>query len=105
VDEYLCLTLLSDAGEEQSAFALRLSRFWTQMLRTRRDDFAKVYAERTAFENDAGRWTRQYLVEESVLSLLERELGGAGIQFAAIDRDDVFSKYEATPPEWMQIEH
>jgi hypothetical protein len=105
VDEYLCLTLLSDTGEEQSAFALRLSRFWTHLLRTRPDDFEKVYAERTVFEDDAGRWTRQYLVEERVVALLERELSGAGILFAPIDREDMFSKYEATPPEWMQIEH
>jgi hypothetical protein len=40
-----------------------------------------------------------------VAELLERELAAAGVEHAPIDRDDVYTKYEAVPPEWMQIEH
>jgi len=105
VDEYLRLTVLSRPGESQADFAARLSRFWTHMLRQRQDDFEKVYAETTAFEESDQRWSRQYLVEEDVISILEQELAAAGLEHEPIDREDLYSRYEAAPPEWMQIEH
>ena len=37
--------------------------------------------------------------------MLESELAAAGLDHEPIDRDDLYSKYEASPPEWMQIEH
>ncbi len=105
MDEYLRLTVLSRPGESQADFAGRLSCFWTQMLRQRQDDFEKVYAETTAFEQNDERWSRQYLVEEAVIGVLESVLAAAGLEHEPIDRDDLYSRYEAVPPEWMQIEH
>jgi hypothetical protein len=105
MDEYVCITVLSRPGEAQGEFAARLSRFWTQMLRQRKPDFEKVYAETTVFEECEGGWSRQYLAELDVVDLLEAEMKAAGVAFEPIDRDELYSKYEAVPPEWMQIEH
>lgn len=105
MEEYNCLTVLSHPGESQNAFAARLSHLWTHMLRQRVDDFEKVYAETTEYEDAGGRWSRQYLVECSAIEVVEMELRLAEVDFEPIDRDELFSKYEATPPEWMQIEH
>jgi hypothetical protein len=105
MDDYLCITVLSNPGEAQADFSARLSRFWTHMLRNHKDEFEKVYAEMTAFEPHGDRLGRQYLVEEGVADLLEREFAAAGLGHQPIDRDDVYSKYEATPPDWMWIEH
>jgi hypothetical protein len=105
MDEYLCITVVSQSDESQSDFAARLSRFWTHMLRNHKDDFEKVYAETTAFGAEGARITRQYLVRQTVADLLEREFAANGLGHEPIDRDDVFSKYEAAPPDWMWIEH
>ena len=105
MDEYLCLTLRSEPGEDETQFGKRLSLFWSGMLRDRKDDFEKVYAETTKFDRDGGALTRDYLIEADVAELLAKELAEAGLAFDEIDPDDVYSKYEATPPEWMWIEH
>jgi hypothetical protein len=105
MDDYLCITVTSKPAEGQSDFAARLSRFWTHMLRTHPAEFARVYAETTAFGAADGKVTRQYLVEQAVAELREREFAAAGIGHEPIDRDDCYSKYEATPPDWMWIEH
>ncbi len=97
--------MVSQPGEAQADFAARLSRFWTHMLRNHPDEFEKVYAETTAFDAKGDRASRQYLVEGGVAGLLEREFAAAGLAHEPIDRDDVYSKYEATPPDWMWIEH
>jgi hypothetical protein len=104
-DDYLCLTVVSLPGEGESAFKSRLSQFWTHMLRNHKDDFEKVYAETVKFGAEGNRVTRQYLVEATVVDLLEREMSTAGIAHEPIDRDDTYSKFEATPPDWMWIEH
>jgi hypothetical protein len=105
MDDYLCLTVLSQPAESRADFAARLSRFWTHMLRTHPAEFEKVYAETTAFGAEGDRASRQYLVEQGVADLLEREFAAAELEHEPIDRDDLFSKYEATPPDWMWIEH
>lgn len=105
LDEYLCITILSRPGESQEAFAARLSEFWTHMLRAHKDDFEKVYAETTSFERQEQRWSRQYLMMQEVADLVEKEMGAANLECEPIDRDDTYSKYEAAPPDWMQIEH
>lgn len=105
MDDYLCITVVSTSGEAKADFAARLSQFWTHMLRTHKTDFEKVYAETTAFGTQGESVTRQYLVEADVVDLLEREFAAAGIGHQPIDRDDTYSKYEATPPDWMWIEH
>ena len=105
MDEYLCITVLSKPGEAQADFAARLSQFWTHMLRNPKDEFERVYAETTAFGSSGDRVTRQYLVEQGVADVLEREFAAGGVDHEPIDRDDCYSKYEATPPDWMWIEH
>jgi hypothetical protein len=105
LDEFVCLTVRSAPGEAQADFSARLSRFWTHMLRTRPDDFEKVYAETTAFEPAGDRLARTYAVREEVVALLERELAAAGVEHDPVDRDEAYSKYEITAPDWMQIEH
>jgi hypothetical protein len=105
VNDYLCITVVSNPGEGQADFSARLSRFWTHMLRNHPDDFEKVYAETTAFGSAGEYVTRQYLVEEGVVDLLEQEFAAGGVGHEPIDRDDTYSKYEATPPDWMWIEH
>jgi hypothetical protein len=105
VDDYLCITVRSQAGESQEAFKTRLSALWSKMLREDEDRFEKVYAETVEFEQKNSTWTRQYLVERSAVDEVERRLLEAGVDYEPIDPDDVFSKYEAAPPEWMQIEH
>jgi hypothetical protein len=105
VDEYLCLTLLSRSGESEADFKARLSDFWTRMLRDRPDDFKKVYAEAVAFETQRDRLSRKYLVEADVAGVLEGELRSAGLDYAPVDPDDLYTKYEAAPPDWFWIEH
>ncbi len=105
MDEYLCLTVLSHPDEAQTDFAGRLSRFWTHMLRQHQSDFEKVFAETTRFEKREQRWSRQYLVEEEAIDVLEQELAAAELEHEPINRDDLYSRYEAVSPEWMQIEH
>lgn len=103
--DYLCLTVLSRPGESEPDFKSRLSAFWTRMLRERPADFEKVYAETVAFEPQTDRLGRRYLIEADAAGVLEPELAAAGLDHAPIDPDDVYSKYEAAPPEWFWIEH
>jgi len=105
LDEYLCLTLLARPGEGQADFAARLSRFWTHMLRNRPDDYKKVYAESKTFDKSGERLSRQYLVQEDAVAILEYEMHQAGLEHEPIDRDELYSRYEAVASEWMQIEH
>ena len=105
MEEYLCITVQSHPGESKDSFKTRLSTLWSSMLRQDEDRFEKVYAETAKFEEKDSRLTRQYLMEEGVVDEVERRLLEAGVDFSPIDREDRFSKYEAAPPEWMQIEH
>ncbi len=105
MDEYLCVTVISAPGEGEAAFKARLSRFWTHMLRSRPDDFEKVYAETVAFEPAGDAVSRKYLVEAAVVPVLEAEFRSAGVAHEPIDPDDLYTKYEAAPPDWFWIEH
>ncbi len=103
--DYLCVTLLGQPGEAQVAFKARLTAFWTHMLRSRPDDYEKVYAEATAFGDHERRPSRQYMVELEGVKALVAELWTAKIDLLPIDEEDTYSKYEATSPDWFQIEH
>lgn len=105
MDEYLCVTLASAPGESEADFKARISRFWTHMLRTRPDDFEKVYAEEVNFESAGDTLRRKYLVEASVVKVLTAELSAAGVGHIPVDPDDLYTKYEAAPPDWFWIEH
>ncbi len=105
MDEYLCLTLLAHPGETEPAFKLRLVEFWTHMLRTRPDDYEGVYAEAKAFDDEGGRTCRRYMVEAGAIDAVTAELRAKGVEFAAVDTDDTYSKAEASSSEWFQIPH
>ncbi|MCZ2343282.1 MAG: hypothetical protein LC104_16035 [Bacteroidales bacterium] len=105
MDEYVCVTLAAVAGEGESAFANRLTGFWTHVLRTRPDDYARIYAEATAFERDGDCVTRQYMVEPGVVETLTRELTQQAIAWHPVDLDDLYTKSEASSSDWFQIEH
>ena len=105
MDEYLCLSVQSNPGESEAEFKSRLAAFWTHMLRNQPDDYEKVYAEATQFDQDDDRVVKRYMVEAVVIDTLETALTSQGLAFEPVDRDDIFSKYEAAPPEWFWIEH
>jgi hypothetical protein len=105
MDEYLCLTLAAGAGEPEAAFKKRITEFWSQFVRQHPDDFERVYAETVKFEKDAGVLTRKYLIEVGVAETLTAALTAAGLAFRPLDPDDLYTKYEAAPPDWFWIEH
>lgn len=105
MEEYVALTLRSNPGESEATFKARITAFWTHMLRTRPDDYEKVYAEATKFERAGDLLTRQYLLEAAVAGVLVNELATAKLEHDPVDEDDLYSKYEAAPPDWFWIEH
>lgn len=105
MDDYLCLTVLSRAGEPEAEFKGRLSAFWSTMLRAKPEEFEKVYAEAARFEVCDERLGRRYLVESDVANALSEDLLRGELEHLPIDADDLYSKYEAAPPEWFWIEH
>jgi hypothetical protein len=105
MDDLIRISLISRPKETMPQFRQRLTEFWTQLLRTRPDEFEKVYAEATEFEKRGDGYCRHYLVENTMIPTLEAELQAAGMPYDPIDRDETYSKYEAVPPEWWQIEH
>ena len=105
MDEYVCLTLLSNAGEAPGEFSARLSRLWTRLLRSHPDEFEKVYAETTRFDSKGEHLSRQYLIQCDIAPFLQEILHAEKIGFEPLDTNETFSKYEGSPPDWMQIEH
>lgn len=105
MDEYVSIQVCSRARESASEFSKRLTEFWTVFLRSRPDDYRGVYAESTRFQPAGDAIGRNYLVNLEVVSKVETELASAGIRHEPIDRDDIFSKFEAVAPEWFQIPH
>jgi hypothetical protein len=103
--EYVCLTLLADPGEGEAAFTARLAAFWTHMLRNKPNDYEKVYAEATAFGSDEGRVSRQYMVEADSIPVILIELSAGQIAHLPVDIDETYSRYEASGPDWFQIDH
>lgn len=103
--EYVRLTLVASAGESEPSFKARLTAFWTHMLRNKPDDYERVFAEATRFEIENNRMKREYLVETDVVESLSAELLTHTIEFAPVDRDDTYTKYEATSPDWFQLDH
>ena len=105
LDEYICVTVRSRPGEPADAFNKRLIDFWSAMLRSRKAEYERVYAETTRFHPAGGTLSRQYMIGADVVDVLVDELSSARIAHDPIDTDDLYSKYEATPPEWFQIPH
>lgn len=105
MDDYVCLTVSGRPRETEAEFKGRLTAFWTHVLRTRPDDYEGVYAEATRFGRDGECVTRQYFVALDAVDVVAAELGAAGVGFEPVDRDDLYSKYEATSPHWFQLDH
>jgi len=105
MNELVCLTLLSHAGESEADFQGRLSTFWTHMLRNHEADYEQVYAEASKSEHRGEYVTRQYMLALDVAAKLTQQLAAGGIDHDPIDEDDIYNKYEATSPNWFQIEH
>jgi hypothetical protein len=105
MNEYLVLTLLANPSEAEAAFKARLAAFWTHFLRNRPDEYEKVYAEASKFETEDNLVSRQYMVEAEGVEVLFADLKANGIGFLPVDIDDTYSKYEATSPDWFQIDH
>ena len=105
MDEFVCVTVRAHPGEAEAAFKSRLTAFWTHMLRQREADYERVFAEATAFEDDHGVVTRQYMVAADGVGPLVAELSAAGFTFDEPDLEDTYSKYEAAPPDWFPIDH
>ncbi len=103
--EYLCVTILAKPGEAESAFKTRISEFWSAMVRGNPDLFERVYAETTQFEPHDGRLSRKYLVEADAAVAVTASMTAAGLAFLTVDPDDLYTKYEAAPPDWFWIEH
>jgi hypothetical protein len=104
-DEYLCLTLLANAGESEAAFKSRLTAAWTHLLRTAPDTYEAVYAEAKAFETTEGCVSRAYMVEAEAAEAVAVALATQGVTAQPIDSGDTYSKYEASSSEWFQIPH
>lgn len=105
MDDFVCVTVRSRPGEAFDAFNKRLIDFWSGMIRVRPDEYKRVYAETTQYVPVGDQLTRQYMVEVGVADVLAGELTAVGVDRDPVDADDVYSKYEATPPEWFQIPH
>ena len=103
--EYILVTVCSKKQENSNTFSHRLSLFWTQMLRQNPEEFEKVYAECTEFENHVGILGRKYAILPELADLLKTKLLNDGFDVLDIDTEDFYSPYEITAPDWMQIEH
>lgn len=105
MNDYLCLTVLSRYGEAEPEFKRRLSEFWSGVLRSRPEEFEKVYAEAVAFDRHGEHLGRRYLIEADAAAALAADAFRGGFEHLPVDEDDAYSKYEAAPPEWFWIEH
>ena len=103
--EYLCLTLLANAGETEAAFKGRLTAFWSHLIRTQPTAYAAVYAEATHFGTSAGRVSRSYMVAADAVDAVCEALTAHGVAAVPLDPDDTYTKYEASGSEWFQIAH
>ncbi len=103
--EYILITVCSEKDENGNTFSQRLSLFWTQMLRQSPEEFEKVYAESSEFENQAGVLKRKYAILPELTEFLKNKFLSERLNVLDIDIDDFYSPYELTAPDWMQIEH
>jgi hypothetical protein len=103
--EYLCLTLLANAGESETAFKSRLTSFWTHLLRSAPDTYAAVFAEAKDFDTTGGRVSRAYMVAVDSAAAVAASLAGNGVEALPLDPDDTYTKYEASGSDWFQIPH
>jgi len=105
LEDYLGISLQSTVAESEIGFSSRLSGFWTEMLRKHPTQFEGVFAESVKFEKRNDTLIRHYLVHKNNIDFIANRLKDVGISYLDINREDFFSKYEASSPDWWQIEH
>jgi len=106
LDEFLCLTLLANVAESETAFKARLTAFWTHMLRHQPSLYEQVYSEASKFDIEDGRLRRQYMIRPEVVGDLTNELTAQEVHFLEVDESELYSKAEAaSSPDWFQIDH
>lgn len=105
MEEFQAIVLAGNTNESESQFSKRLSQFWTEILRRHPDQFEAVFAESSQFGTRDSRPTRQYVVDPSVVPLLEAKLRETGIDLLPIDPDATYNRHEAVAPDWWQIHH
>lgn len=103
--DYLCLTIVANAGETEPAFKARLTAFWSHLIRAAPDTYDAVFAEAKAFEAHAGKVSRAYMVEADAAETLIAALAAADLAALPLDPDDTYTKYEASGSEWFQLAH
>jgi hypothetical protein len=100
---YLCLTLLANEHESETAFKSRLSASWTHLLRTQPDAYRALFAEAKEFDIISGRLSRQYVIEADAAATVAMALAQRGVESLPLDPDDIYSKYEASSSDWFQL--
>jgi hypothetical protein len=105
VDDHLCVVVVSHPDEPAEGFNRRLVSFWSHLLRTCPDQYEGVYAESARPEIRGTRLQREYLVSAGIIARLELEMKLMGLDFEPIDVDDVYSKFEASAPDWFLVPH
>ena len=103
--DYLCLTVVANAGEAEAAFKSRLTAFWTHLIRTLPDTYEAVFAEAKEFDATNGRVSRSYMVGADAADAVASALSANGLDALPLDPDDTYTKYEASSSEWFQIPH
>ena len=71
------------------------------------EDEEKIFCpkHKARFGRDGDALTRQYFVSVDAVDAILAELGAAGVGHEPVDRDDLYSKYEAASPDWFQLDH
>ena len=103
--EFLCLTLLAEAGETEAAFRSRLTALWSALLKTLPTEYERIYSEATAFDREGDAVARRYMIDPAVVGTLLPLLARHDIAHLPLDEDDLYSKAEASSNEWFQLEH
>ena len=105
MDEFVCLTVLGEAGEETTRFRSRLTAFWTVVLREYPDIYEQVYSEAVDFESEKGCVSKQYMMQPAAVEQLSGLLLQRGLKARPVDLDDTYNKAEASSSDWFQINH
>lgn len=102
MNEFLCVQVLSNAGETDNDFLARLEDFW---------DLAHyrlaegIYARRMKLEDEENRRAQHYLVYRDQALGIEQALDRSGFDVLPVDTSILYPEYEAIPPEWSVVEH
>ncbi len=105
MEDYALAIIRSKLNESVEDFNKRLIAFWSHVLRSRPTEYLGILAESSESELAGPAWTRKYLIAVDVVDVLQAELANAGFDHDPIDLDDLYSRFEASPPEWFQIPH